>query len=273
MAFLFYSNNTTGLVYIITTNYCQIGWLVIDYIWITMSPSTKVFFKTCISFSLLFFYSNSWAQPDPIGAFNKHIVENWGGDYTRIGPYHVKGSPYFLGQSFLGVAEYRGGKKDSRSKILYNLYNQKAGIEVNKELFETDSLLEKFELLLPETLGDKSLHFKNGMYYGLPKTNGYFNVLVEGDKVSFLKQYKTRLIADPTNTLSRDDKVFEQYFEYYVYNNASKVLHKIKLRQKDILKELADDPMAKNYIVKNDIDVSKEGDAIQLINKYNNSFK
>jgi len=42
------------------------------------------------------------AQPDPVGNFNKHVIEKWTHDYIRVSQYRVKGSPYLLGESFNG---------------------------------------------------------------------------------------------------------------------------------------------------------------------------
>ena len=39
------------------------------------------------------------AQPDPIGNFNKHVIEKWTHEYIRVSQYRVKGSPYLLGDS------------------------------------------------------------------------------------------------------------------------------------------------------------------------------
>ena len=228
----------------------------------------KIFLLFCCSSLMV----GAKAQPDPLRDFNKHVVENWSGDYIRIGPYRVKGSPFFLGESFPGVIKYKGGKTVTDIKVLYNLYNQKAGVDVNHDIFEANDAVAEFQVQLPSKFGGQTLLFKNTNQYQKESAEEFLNVLAEGSKAAFFKQYKTKLQADPTNTLSKDDKVFEQYYEYYLYTMASPGLHKIKLRSKDVLKELGEDPQIKEYVLKNHMDLSKEEDVIQLINKYNNSF-
>ncbi|HVG40157.1 MAG TPA: hypothetical protein VM888_01000 [Chitinophagaceae bacterium] len=213
----------------------------------------------------------AFAQPDPVRDFNRHIIEKWGGDYIRVGPYRVKGSPFFLGESFPGMLKYKGGKTIKNTNVLYNLYEQKAGVDLKNEIYESGEVLEEFKMELPDKFGKQSLLFKNSSLYGDGTLKSYLNVLAEGSKASFLKQFKTKLIPDPTNTLSKDDKVFEQYYEYYLYAKGGAGLQKIKLRQKDILKELGDDPKLKDYISKNGLDLSKEEGVIQLINIYNSA--
>ncbi len=220
----------------------------------------------------IFCICNTYAQVDPVGTFNRHVAANWKGQYVRISQYRVKGSFYFLGEAFLGTITYKSGKKLSDVPVLYDLYNQKVGSEAKDGLFEADEPVESFSILLPEKFGSQKLLFKNGSAFNGESSNNYFNVLAEGDKASLLKVYKTKLSPDPTNTLDRESKVFEQYFEYSLYTNR-KQLHKIKLKEKDIATALNDDLRVSEYVKRNNLDLSKEADVVQLINKYNNNFQ
>lgn len=208
---------------------------------------------------------------DAVGDYNKHVASNWSGAYVRIGPYQVKGTPYLLGESFPATITYKSGKASTNNKLLYDLYNQKAGIDLNNEIYEADDMIEQFVIHLPEKFGGQKLLFKNANHYGNTDVKGYLNVLQDGSKVTFLKAYKIKLAADPTNTLVKDVKVFEQYYEYYLYNKSSQQLQKIKLKEKDVIKELGDAEFVKNYKTSNgDANLSKEADLIQLIKYYNN---
>jgi hypothetical protein len=227
--------------------------------------------KVFLSFLLLTILNQVFAQVDPVGNFNRHIAANWVGEYIRISQYRVKGTPYLLGESFAGVITYKSGKASANNKILYDLYNQKAGIDMNNEIYVADDPIDQFIIDLPEKFGGQKLLFKNANHYGNTEVKGYLNVLQDGSKVTFLKAYKIKLVADPTNTLVKDVKVFEQYYEYYLYNKSSQQLQKIKLKEKDVIKELDDAEFVKNYKASNGTaDLSKEAGLIQLIKYYNN---
>ena len=225
--------------------------------------------KTLIIILLAFFNYDSFSQPDPIGQFNKHVAENWKADFIRIGPYRVKGSPYLLGESFSGSITYKGGRTVNDSKILYDIYNQKAGVDVKNEILEMDIPIEIFSLTLPEKFGGKTLMFKSTYLFGKPDLKGFLNVVEDGKKLSLLKIYKTRLFPDPTNIMIKDLKIFEQYFDYYIYNKISQNLSSIKLRKKDISKEIKDEAFLKNYLANNNNDLSNEANVVQLIKAFN----
>jgi hypothetical protein len=221
---------------------------------------------------LLFFcFKETHAQADPVGAFNRHIASNWKGDYIRVSQYHVKGTLYFLGEAFPGSITFRSGKTVDNTKVLYDLYNQKAGIEMNEGLFEADEPVRSFSISLPEKFGNGKLLFKSSAEFGNEDMKAFFNVLADGEKASLLKLYKIKLSPDPTNTMDRDAKVFEQYYEYYLYSK--KDLQKIKLKEKDILRALGGDQRLSDFIAKSNLDLSKEADVIQLITNYNLNFQ
>jgi hypothetical protein len=93
---------------------------------------------------------------------------------------------------------------------------------------------------LPEAIGGEKLNFINAS--NLPKVNlkGYLNVLTDGPKFAFLRQYKIRLVADPAEMYSKDIKLFEQYYDYYIYSKSNSTLTKIKLKPKDVLEVLGE---------------------------------
>jgi len=220
-------------------------------------------------FFLILIATRSFAQVDPVGQFNKHIVENWKGEYIRISQYRVKGTPYLLGESFPGTLTYKGGLK-SDTKILYDLYHQKVGADFKNSILETDQILEEFSISLPEKFGGKTLLFRSAEVYGNTSLKSYLNVLEDGSKVPLLKLFKVKLVSDPSNMFDKELKIFEQYYEYYLYNKSTKELSKIKLKEKDLIKQLGDEEFLKEFIAKSDLDVSKEVDAIKLVNGYNN---
>lgn len=217
----------------------------------------------------IFIFLNSFAQTNTVGEFNKFIAQNWAGEYIRIGQYKVKGTPYLFGESFPGTLTFKGGVK-SDTKILYDLYNQKAGADVKNNILESDKVLEEFSISLPAKFGGNTLLFKSTELFGNSSLKNYFNVLEDGSKVSLLKIFKIKLVSDPSNMMDKELKIFEQYYEYFLYNKTSKELSKIKLKEKDIAKKLDDEDFVKNFITKSDLDVSKEIDAIKLIQGYNN---
>jgi len=218
---------------------------------------------------LAFIFNESLAQTNTVGEFNKFIAQNWAGDYIRIGQYKVKGSPYLLGESFPGTLTFKGGAK-SDTKILYDLYNQKVGADVKNNILQSDQAVEEFSISLPAKFGGTSLSFKSTDLYGNSSLKNYFNVLEDGAKFSLLKLFKIKLASDPTNMLDKEIKLFEQYYEYYLYNKATKGLNKIRLREKDIAKQLGDESFVKGFTGNEAFDISNEGDVIKLIQGFNN---
>ena len=224
--------------------------------------------KRSIFFVFVLITNLSFAQTNTVGEFNRFIAQNWSGDYIRIGQYKVKGTPYLLGESFPGTLTYKGGAK-SDTKILYDLYNQRAGADVKNSILESEQAVEEFSISLPAKFGGNTLLFKSTELYGNGSLKNYFNVLEEGPKATFLKLFRIKLISDPSNMMDKEQKVFEQYYEYYLYNNTTRELGKIKLKEKDIVKQLGDEEFVKSFISKGNLDVSNEVDVIKLIQGYN----
>ena len=180
--------------------------------------------KSILIVLFLLFTEILHAQPDAIGDFNKHVIEKWTEDYIRVSQYRVKGSPYLLGESFDGQVIMRSGIKISNQKILYDILDQRVGTEIDKKLIEPDGEVASFFIQLPEKFGSEKLEFLNAS--NLSKTNlkGYLNVIATGSKISFLRQYKSRLVPDPLNMYSKDIRIFDQYYEYYLYNHGTQLL-------------------------------------------------
>lgn len=219
-------------------------------------------------FCLILIATRSFAQVDPVGQFNKHIVENWKGEYVRISQYRVKGTPYLFGESFPGTLVFKGGVKRD-TKILYDLYNQKAGADEKNSILESDQVLEEFSISLPAKFGGNTLLFRSTDLFGNSSLKSYFNVLEDGSKISLLKIFKIKLVSDPSNMFDKELKIFEQYYEYYLYNKISKELSKIKLKEKDIIKQLGSEDFIKKLISENELNISQEPDMIKLIQAYN----
>jgi hypothetical protein len=78
---------------------------------------------------------------------------------------------------------------------------------------------------------------------GKSNVKGYLNLLSDGPKLAFLRQYKSRLVPDPTNMYSKDIRIFEQYYEYYIYIKKTGELIKVRLKEKDIVAALAGFPI------------------------------
>jgi len=229
-----------------------------------------------LSFLIFSFFLviNSFGQLDAIGTFNRFVIETWAGQYVRIGNYKVKGSPFLFGESFPGKVRLMGSNVSQPAKVLYNLYEQKAGPGAGGEILVTDKLVEEFTLELPEKFGGVPLSFKHCSLFGKGDLKVYFNVLVEGPSVSFLKAYRIRLIGDPSNMMDKDLKVFEQYYEYFLINHkGSGEVEKVKLKKKDFENELSSLPGAPPVFKSNQFEYATEADFIKLVNALNNSAK
>ncbi len=208
-----------------------------------------------------------FCQPNPLGTFNRYIAENWTGEYLRIGQYKVKGTPYLFGESFDGKLVFEGGAVTSRDKVLYNLYTQKAGPDIRGEILETTKQLDEFSMNLTEKFGGQTLLFKHSRLFNESTLNVYFNVISEGSKATFLKIYRIRLIPDPTNMYDKESRLFEQYFDYYLFTPGN--LSKVKLRKKDFSKALQSIPGAADKIEDSKIDFFSEKEIAVLIAEIN----
>ncbi len=210
------------------------------------------------------------AQTNTLGEFNKHVVEKWANDYIRVSRYRVKGSPMLLGESFPGNITYVDGSEMKKINVLYNIYEQKAGMEVGNEMVQPGTAIKQFMVQLPEKFGSELILFKPASDYE-PKMEGYLSVLAEGPKASLLKAYRAKLVADPSNMYANDIKMFEQYAEYYIHLAGKKELVKVKLRDKELNKALGGAENLKQYLVAEKLDVSREKDAAKLL-QYLNSL-
>jgi hypothetical protein len=223
-----------------------------------------------LSFFSLLIFNLADAQLGYIAQYNKKMAESWDGEYIHISQYKVKGTPYLLGEAFPGTVKYRGGGTNN-GNILYNLLEQKAGIGYNNQIYDNGGVIEEFTMNLPKLYGGEVLLFKNTELFGNTDLKSYFNIIEDGAKVSFLKIFRIRLIPDPSNQMDKELRIFEQYFDYYLYVKGNKNLSKIKLKSKDVISQFGEEEFIKNQIKSADLDVSKEEDMIKLIRAINNN--
>ena len=233
--------------------------------------------KFLLSLLFLSFTINSNAQVDPVGDYNRHIASNWKGEFARIGPYRVKGTPHFYGVSLPGTITFKAGRIESDKKIFYDLYHHKIGTDLNGVFIDIAENIQEFNVEIPEAYGGKKLTFKPTSAYATTpdltwylKNNelkGYFEVLTDGNKASLLKYYKIAVVPDPVNIMDKESRIFEQQYEYYVFNKTHNELHKIKLKEKDILKALHNDNSLKNLSSK--VSFYKESEVAHFISLYN----
>lgn len=222
--------------------------------------------KYFLALTAFFSAFNVSAQTDAIGAFNKHIVEKWSEDYIRISQYRVKGTVYLLGEAFSGDISYDNGTALVDSKILYDTYYQKAGPEVKGAIMVADVPVSQFVLRMPDRLGGQKLLFQDAAHFG-KDAKGFYNVLFSGEKFSLLKQFRSKLVSDPSDPYSKDIKLLEQYYEYYVYNQASQSLKKIKLKEKDLQNAIGGQEL---FAARQDgLDLSKEADVVKFMKVVN----
>ena len=219
----------------------------------------KVFFILGIIFC-----NDIIAQPDPIGNFNKHVIEKWTHDYIRVSQYRVKGSPFLLGESFSGDITMKTGVVTVDKKILYDIYDQKVGIDLDKKFVAPDGEVSGFFIQLSENFGGEKLNFINAANLSKVNLKGYLNVIADGSKFAFLRQYRIRLVADPAEMYSKDIKLFEQYYDYYIYNRATAELNKIKLKDKDVLEALGNPTVSSTFDLRTALGVRQ---AVEAINK------
>lgn len=198
-----------------------------------MKNNKKIVF--IFSLSVLLFSIKAQAQFEQIAQYNKVLMQNWAGTYIRIGAYKVKGSPYLYGEAIPGEIMVAGENSYKKLEILYNLFEQKAGVSTNNEFTEVDKGISSFLLTVPQKFGTGVLKFDAVDYFNAGKMKGFFNVLAEKEgRYAFLRYFSVKLIPDPANVMDKDVRFFDQNVEYYLYNAQTKKLKKVKLRTKDI---------------------------------------
>ena len=194
--------------------------------------------KTVFTLLFAFFSTLAFSQPDPIGGFNKHVIEKWSHEYIRVSQYRVKGSPYLLGEPFDGSIEMKSGIKTDGKKILYNIFEQKVGVEMNKELVAPDGDVKAFQIQLPDKFGGEKMNFINADNLTKSPVKGYLNVFIDGPNAALYRQYRNRLVADPSEMYSKEIRMFEQYYDYFLHNKKSGVIEKVRLKEKDFVSVL-----------------------------------
>ena len=218
---------------------------------------------------LLLVSTGCFAQPDPLGEFNKHVIANWNGEYQRIGPYKVKGSSFLFGDSYPGSITYKSGKIARDKMVYFDIYYYKVGTIEKNIKYDAAEEVQEFTVQLPEQYGGKELKFRNANAFGASASKGFFNILEDGKKVALVKYFKVNLMIDQGSELNKDTRVFEQVYEYYIYDKALNELHRIKLKEKDIAKALNNKKFMDEVIHAKKIDLSYEGSVISAISLYN----
>jgi hypothetical protein len=223
-----------------------------------MNP-IKIILGVFFSFSSII----ALAQPDPVGSFNKHVIEKWSHEYIRVSQYRVKGSPYLLGESFDGLISMKTGVKTINQKVLYDIMDQRVGTESDRQLVAPDGEITSFFIQLTDRFGGEKLEFINANTLAKSNVKGYLNVIVNGPKLVFLRQYKIKMIPDPQNMYSKEIRIFEQYYDYYLYNYSSQSLEKIKLKEKEIREFL------QGFNIPSNTDFSKQAGVKTLVESLN----
>ena len=237
----------------------------INLLFLKMMAMKKYYLIIFCAFT--FMQTSAQQIPDPLAAYNKNLAERWSGEYMQISQYKVKGSPYFLGKAYPGILKFADGTKTNGVRILYDLYNEKAGIESDSGFIELDNEIREYSILLPQEYGGKNLVFRNATAFGDPKKKGFYNVLGESRRYRFLKEYKLKLVPDPVNSLAKDYRMFEQYFEYYLFDSTTRNMKKVKLNKKNISSFFDDKEAVENAIKNNNIDLSSEDGVVLLLTK------
>lgn len=210
-----------------------------------------------------------FAQLDAIGTFNRYVTESWAGQYQRVGQYKVKGSPYLFGESMSGKIKYQGGDFVKTDKILYDLNDQKVGPEVNGQIFKADQTIEAFVIQFPGKYSNEEALFKSAATYGAKKGPAYFNVLSEGSAVHLLKAYRIKVVADPSNMMDKEARIFEQFVEYYIYDVQAKSISKVKMNKKDVADALKATPALQTKLNAYTGVLSSELDLLSLVETLN----
>jgi hypothetical protein len=214
-----------------------------------------------------FIQTSAQQIPDPLASYNKNLVERWSGEYMQVSQYKVKGSPYFLGQAFPGILKFADGKTKNDVRIRYDLYNEKASIELDSVFMDLNNEISEYSIILPEEYGGKNLVFRNATAFADPKKKGFYNVIGESKRYVFGKEYKLKLVPDPVNSLAKDYRMFEQYSEYFLYDSVTRNMKKIKLNKKSVSSFFGDKDGVENIIKDNNINVSSEDGMVLLLTK------
>jgi len=216
-------------------------------------------------FVLIALNASSQIGPDPLQAYNKNLAERWNGQYIQVSQYRVKGSPFFGSDAFPGQITYADGRVVSYTKIRYDLHRNVVEVERDSTFYEMTVPIKEFRIRLSEEYGNKELTFRQAKYFGEKNNPAYYSVIDETKNYSFVKEFKLKLTPDYTNQMAKDYKLFEMYYEYYLYNDQTKAISKVKLNKKSISGYFKDNAEAVERIKTNTVNVSNEAGIIILL--------
>ena len=118
----------------------------------------------------MIYAAEGMAQLDQIGSYNRFLIEKWDGEFYRVGPYKVKGSPYFFGKAYPGRIGYDGQSLSKNESLLYDLYEQKVGPDINGKVFDADQEATEFEIYEKKDYGTDTLRFVSNSVVGAKGT-------------------------------------------------------------------------------------------------------
>lgn len=199
---------------------------------------------------------------DPALNHNALLKQKTGeGNYTIIGNFKVKGSPYLYGLSHKGNM-FSPEAKAYNINLNYNTYNQELEFtstsNPDKPLIKEPGTVDSFTLLLDVVAGITSnLDFVYGATLG-SKDKAYFQKLFEGPNYSVYKKYKSELNYVSDNYIQSELREYEMQVEYYYKSANTKGLKKIKPNAYTVTKEFKDVKDLSSVVTADDFSINTD---------------
>ncbi|HEX6193235.1 MAG TPA: hypothetical protein VFZ42_12760 [Chitinophagaceae bacterium] len=182
--------------------------------------------------------SRGWT--DPALNHNRLLRDQLGdGTYTMIGIYKVKGSPYLFGGKHNSDL-FSQKEKAYNIDIRYNTYNQEVefystanSVPLVKVIGEVDSFIIKQDVANGIS---NDIKFVYGPLIGSSEKT-YFQLVEAGSRYSLYKRYKSDLGYVSENYVQPDLRQFDLLSDYFIVDNETKTVKKLKQNTASINKE------------------------------------
>lgn len=193
-----------------------------------------------ISFSNAGFTQQS-SYFDAAQAYNRLVIEKNNGTHTRVEQYKVVGSPFLFGEKLLGNL-FAKGESAYNIKLSYDTYNQQvefySSANPTTPLIKETGEVDSFSIAENHEVGlTKGLKFYAGKVLSSSEDNNFYQLMYNGDNVSFYKKYKSTLGRVSTNIIQSELRQFDLEFEY-AYKMKDGELKRLRTTYFQVSKEL-----------------------------------
>ncbi len=207
--------------------------------------------------------SGEYHQDNLLRAYSSTSGGFWNRDVSKYSK--IEGTPYLYDN---WESELEITTKDNK---IFKFKN--SNYDLIEDIFVTK--LSKDSVFSFNNSGIDLVKIKNKTFKKIKKTDAdmFFEVLLDGKRVAFLKRYYKKIRKGRRDPMTRERLSKDKYLEahkHYLYENNE--LIKISLRKKNVITNLRDKnkkELLSKYVKENKLSYKKEKDVISILNYYN----